>query len=93
MSRQQYSGSKKFKVALEAVKGKDTIASLSNKYGIAPTLISKWKKELLDRGSDIFEKGYKPVDTRLEYERDQLLKKVGELSVEVDFLKKGFASI
>jgi transposase len=34
MSRQQYSGSKKFKVALEAVKGKDTIASLSNQYGV-----------------------------------------------------------
>ena len=93
MSRQQYSGSKKFKVALEAVKGKNTIASLSNQYGIAPTLISKWKKERLDRGSDVFEKGYKPGDTRLAYERDQLLKKVRELSMEVDFLKKGFASI
>jgi len=36
-------------------------------------LISKWKKELIDRGSDLFEKGYKPA---------------GELSMEVDFLKK-----
>ena len=51
-----------------------------------------WKKERLDRVSDVFEKGYKPGDTRLEYERDQLLKKVGELSMEVDFLKKGFTS-
>ena len=93
MSRQQYSGSKKFRVALEAIKGKETIAALSSQYGIAPTLISKWKKELIDRGSDLFEKGYKPADKRIEHERNQLLKKVGELSMEVDFLKKGFASI
>ena len=51
-------------------------------------MISKWKKELIDRGSDLFEKGYKPVDERIEHERNQLLKKVGELSMEVDFLKK-----
>jgi hypothetical protein len=51
-----------------------------------------WKKERLDRGSDVFEKGYKPGGTRLVYERDQLLKKVRELSLKVDFLKKGFTS-
>jgi len=93
MSRQQYSGGKKFQVALEAIKGKETIAALSSKYGIAPTLISKWKKELIERGSELFEKGYKAADVRLEHDRDQLLKKVGELSLEVDYLKKGFASI
>jgi len=93
MSRQQYSGGKKFQVALEAIKGKETIAALSSKYGIAPTLISKWKKELIERGSELFEKGYKAADMRLEHDRDQLLKKVGELSLEVDYLKKGFASI
>ncbi|ALT18597.1 hypothetical protein [Piscirickettsia salmonis] len=36
---------------------------------------------------------YKTSDVRLEHERDQLFKKVGELSLEVDYLKKGFASI
>jgi len=42
MSRKKYTGSQKFRVALEAVKGKETIASLSAKHGIAPALISKW---------------------------------------------------
>ena len=93
MSRKKYTGSQKFRVALEAVKGKETIASLSAKHGIAPALISKWKKELLERGFDLFEKGYKSPEQRLEQERNQLLKRVGELSMEVDFLKKGFASI
>ncbi|WP_395167927.1 IS3 family transposase [Piscirickettsia salmonis] len=59
MSRQQYSSSKKFQIALEAIKGKETIAALSTKHGIAPTLISKWKKDLLERGCELFEKGYK----------------------------------
>ncbi|QGP54137.1 hypothetical protein PsalMR5_01576 [Piscirickettsia salmonis] len=90
MSRQQYSGSKKFQIALEAIKGKE---ALSTKHGIAPTLISKWKKDLLERGCELFEKGYKTADVRLEHERDQLFKKVGELSLEVDYFKKGFASI
>jgi transposase len=92
MSRKKYPGSRKFLVVLEAIKGKDTLAALSDKYGIAPTLISKWKKELLDRGGDLFEKAYKSPDQRLEHERDQLLKKVGSLSMEVDFLKKDCAS-
>ena len=34
-------------------------------------MISKWKKELIDRGSDLFEKGYKPADERIEHERNQ----------------------
>ncbi|APS84903.1 helix-turn-helix domain-containing protein [Piscirickettsia salmonis] len=58
MSRQQYSGSKKFQIALEAIKGKETIAALSTKHGIAPTLISKWKQDLLERGCELFEKGH-----------------------------------
>ncbi|ALB21244.1 hypothetical protein [Piscirickettsia salmonis] len=48
---------------------------------------------MLERGCELFEKGYKTSDVRLEHERDQLFKKVGELSLEVDYLKKGFASI
>ncbi len=52
-----------------------------------------WKKELLERGGNLFEKAYKSPEQRVEQERDQLLKKVGELSMEVDFLKKVYASI
>ena len=93
MSRKQYTGAKKFQVALEAIRGKETLAALSDKHGIAPNLISKWKKELLERGGHLFEKAYKSPEQRVEQEREQLLKKVGELSMEVDFLKKVYASI
>jgi transposase len=92
MSRKQYTGAQKFKIALEAIKGKQTIAELSLRYYVAPNLISRWKKELLDRGSELFEKGYKTADLQLKYDRNQLLKKVGEQSLEIDFLKKVFAS-
>jgi transposase len=77
---------------LEAIKGKQTIAELSLRYRVAPNLISRWKKELLDRGSELFEKGYKTADLQLKHDRNQLLKKVGEQSLEIDFLKKVFAS-
>ncbi len=51
------------------------------------------KKGLLERSGNLFEKAYKSPEQRVEQERDQLLKKVGEFSMEVDFLKKVYASI
>ena len=88
MSKKQYTPNQKFKVALEACKENLTIAELSSKYSIPPSVISKWKKQLKDSGNQLFEHGYKSPDKQLESERNELLKKVGQLSMEVDFLKK-----
>ena len=93
MSKKQYTGIQKFKVAMDACKGDLTIAEISAKYSVAPSVISKWKKQLKDHGSQIFEQGYKSPDKQLELERDNLLKKVGQLSMETEYLKKVYESI
>ncbi|MCF7184050.1 transposase [Corynebacterium parakroppenstedtii] len=93
MSKKQYSANVKFRVALDACKGELTISELSSKHQVAPSVISKWKKILKDQGSVIFDHGYKSPDKQIEFERDQLLKKVGQLSMEIEFLKKAYERI
>jgi transposase len=92
-TRRQYTGNQKFKVALDACRGNLTIAELSKKHGVAPSLIQKWKSQLIESGGELFDRGHKPSDERIVFENEQLLKKVGQLTLEVDFLKKACASV
>jgi len=88
MKRQQYSKSLKAKIALDALKGQRTMAELSSEYSVHSSQIAKWKKQLLDGAEDIFTRGNKGAEKQYEKERDRLYQKVGQLQVEVDFLKK-----
>jgi transposase-like protein len=54
--RKQYSPSFKAKVALEALKDKETLAQLSKKFQVHPTQIGKWKQEFLSRAASLFAK-------------------------------------
>jgi len=76
----------KTKVVLEALQERETIQELGRKYGIHPNQISTWKTQFLSRAREIFEKGKSSSDP--EKEESELFKKVGQLQMEVDFLKK-----
>ena len=76
----------KTKVVLKALQERETIQEIGRKYGIHPNQISTWKSQFLSRASAIFEKGLKKDDD--EKEKADLFKKVGQLQMEVDFLKK-----
>jgi transposase-like protein len=76
-TRKQYTGNQKFKVALDACRGNLTIAELSKKYSIAPSLIQRWKSQLIESGGELFDRGHKPVDERIVFENEQLLKNLG----------------
>jgi len=78
----------KFKVALEAVKGQKQIAELAEEYKVHPNQISTWKKELLEKGSSIFDKKDLSYEKEVEKEKDFLYRKVGEQSIQIDWLKK-----
>ncbi len=54
-SRRKFSSTFKAKVALEAIKGQQTLAELSTKHDVSPVMISKWKSEFLERMAIIFE--------------------------------------
>ena len=85
--RKQYSPSFKAKVALEALKDKDTLAELSKKFEVHPTQIGKWKQECLSRAASVFEKSTE-AQSGETIDPDQLYAKIGRLELENEFLKK-----
>lgn len=88
MKRQRYSRQFKAQVALDALKGQRTIAELSSEYKVHASQIAKWKKQLQAGAEDIFARDTKGKEKRAEAEVNRLYQKVGQLQVEVDWLKK-----
>jgi transposase len=84
--RKKYTSGFKTKVVLEAMQERETIQELGKKYDLHPTQISTWKKQFLSNASSVFDKGNENQDD--EKEKTELFKKVGQLQMEVDFLKK-----
>ncbi len=83
--RRNHSPAFKSKVALAAVKGDYTIAELSQKFDVHPNQIAQWKNQLLEQASEVFEPGGSKepsVDIKT------LHAKIGELTLENDFLEK-----
>jgi transposase-like protein len=90
MARKKYSASFKAQVALEAVKNDATIAELSKKYDVHPTQIQVWKNELISRSESLFLKSSQREEGN-ESRLAELERKIGQLTVENDFLKKGLS--
>jgi transposase len=88
MKRKSYSKEFKARVAMEAIKGQKTVSEIASEYGVHPNQISTWKKHLMLGASDVFSRGKDRESERLEHERGRLYQKVGQLQVEVDWLKK-----
>ena len=88
MIRKKLSKELKARIALDAIKSQKTISELASEYGVHANQISRWKKQLLDAAPDAFARGKDKDAENKEIERDRLYKKVGQLQVEVDWLKK-----
>ena len=88
MGRRKYTKELKAKVALEAIKGQRTLNELAKEYGVHPNQIGMWKKKLLEVAPEVFSRGKDRDAERAKEERDRLYKKVGQLQIEVDWLKK-----
>jgi transposase len=89
--RKNYTSGFKTKVVLEALQERETIQEIGKKYEIHPNQISTWKSQFLANAISVFEKGMVKPDN--EKEKDELFKKVGQLQIENDFLKKVWGSI
>lgn len=86
--RNKYSDKFKAKIALEAIKGTKTISELSNKYGVHASQILRWKKQVLESLPTIFSNEVRKIEKDNEEEKDELYKQIGQLKVELDWLKK-----
>ena len=78
----------KAKVALAAVREDESIAQLAKRYGVNANQIYKWKKQFVEQAALVFDRESNGGDATMERE-DELLKKIGELTVERDFLSRG----
>ena len=87
MTRKKYTSKFKTKVVLESLKERSSVAEMAQKFDLAPQQIHLWKREFLGGAESVFESKTKNKKTQAEEEKDQLLKSIGQLKVEVDFLK------
>jgi len=83
--RKKYSAEYRAKVALDAVREQETVAAIARKYKVHANLVYKWKRQLLENLPKVFDAEAGSSGDAAEREAD-LLKKIGELTVERDFL-------
>ena len=90
--RRNHSPEFKAKVALDAITGDLTMAELVKKYDVHANQITEWKKQLLSGASDVFGKGAQKAEDN-EQTIQALRAKIGELTMENDFLERGLNRI
>jgi len=90
-TRRKFTGAFKAKVAIEALKERESLAELSKHYEVHPNIITKWKKEFLEHSAHVFDQQSK--ETENEIDIDKLYAKIGQLEIENDFLKKNLRKI
>jgi transposase len=88
-TRRKFDAGVKAKIALEAVREDATMAELAARHGVHPNQIYSWKKQLVDNAEQLFACGSSgAAEGRREGELTELYAKIGQLTVERDFLSK-----
>ena len=86
--RRRFSAEFKSKVALEAVRGQKTLAELAGEYEVHANQITQWKKQLLESLPEVFGRRREQGAARQEELTSRLYQQIGQLKVELDWLKK-----
>jgi transposase-like protein len=92
-SRTRYQASFKAKVALAAVSEQQTVPELARRFGVHANQIYKWKRELVENAALVFELGSAGRNGESPEREAELLRKIGELTVERDFLSRGLERV
>jgi transposase len=85
-TRRKFTSGFKAQAAIETLKERDTLAVLSKRYEVHPAVLTKWKQQVVDRSSELFET--EPPEVNFDEERQRLFAKIGQLEMERDWLKK-----
>lgn len=91
--RKRYSADFKAKVALEAIKGEQTTQELGSRYGLHPNLITNWKRQAIENLAETFSTKAERTRSNDDPQIKELHAKIGELTVERDFLANAFGRI
>ncbi len=92
--RRRHSREFKARVALEALKGQKTLNELASEFGVHPVQIAQWKRQLVEASPTAFASGSGRHTHDQEQLVEQLYQQIGQLKVEVDWLrKKGMARL
>ena len=90
----KWSATAKFEIALRAIKGELTLNEICSRYEVSPSQVHAWKKQLMEQGEEIFDKTSVKTTSKVlaaqELQQKQLFEKIGELTIERDFLKKSW---
>jgi len=89
--RRNFTDEFRAKVALEALREELTLPELARKYDLHPNQISTWKRKAIENMADIFSSKKDRQKDNREAEVKELHAKIGELTVENDFLSRAFS--
>ena len=89
--RTQYTAEYKAGIVIRVLREEETVGEIAAKEGLNPVMISRWKSEFLDRATMVFDRSPTEAEKELDSGRERaadLERKVGQLTIEVDWLKK-----
>ena len=96
MARTTYSPQFKTKLVMEVIRGEEELGTIAHENGVNPNMLRNWKREFLGNASVVFEspkkaeKEARRKEESLKKETDQMLKTIGQLTLERDFLQGCF---
>jgi len=88
MKRSRYSAELKAKVALEAIRGQKTVNEIASQFDVHPNQVGTWKKQALESLPAVFSNGKARSREEEQARLDALYQQIGQLQVELSFLKK-----
>jgi transposase len=91
--RKQYEAAFKARIALEAVKGEKTIAQIASESGVHPNQIRQWRQHLLEVLPEVFSNRRPQEEKARDEVEAELYRQIGQLKVELDWLKKKSQSL
>jgi putative transposase len=92
MKRHQYTPEFKVQAVIEVIREEGTVSEIAAKYGVNPVMLGRRKAEFLERAAGVFKEGPTEAEKGLEEERKHIAdleRNVGQLTYEVDWLKRG----
>lgn len=85
--KKRHEASTKARVALEAIKERETVAQISKRFAVHPAQVHQWKRKLLEEAAEVFARENGTPRTEA-FETTELYEQIGRLKMELDWLKK-----